>query len=323
MAFSKNMKQALKIFTLASIFLLFAMSYWLLATHTHAVEAKPIAQQIRISPAILNIRLAPGKTYRYEIKIDNLLSVPLPVDAAMESFMTDEEGDYTFDKNDQSFRTNEIAPWINIDENKFIIPALSSKKLTVTVSLPKTIPIGGYYGMLFFTPRIPLSGQYQSVVSSKVGVLMLASIGVAEPFIAKANILTFQPTKFIFDSEPSSFVFRVKNNSLTHFSAKAFIEIGSIFHKPNIFEAEEKIILPGNIRRWNVTVPKRMSLIPIQWATLNVSTGNGTSISKNIIILHFPIRLALISITILSMIFFVIFRRKNIIKALKILIGKG
>lgn len=312
----------LRIFTLASIFFLLAISHGLLARYTHAAEAKPITQQIRLSPAILNIRLSPGKTYTYGIKIDNLLPVPLPVDAAMESFMTDEEGGYEFDRGGQSFRTNEITPLISIDEDKFIIPALSSKKITVTVSLPKTIPVGGYYGILFFTPRIPQNGQYQSVVSSKVGVLMLASIGVAEPFIAKADILTFQPTKFVFDSEPPSFTFRVKNDSLTHFSAKAFIEIGFIFDKPKVFEAGEKIILPGNTRRWNLAVSKRVSFMPIQWATLRISTGDGTSISKSIVILHFPVRLALVTLAILSVVFFVIFRRKNVTKALKILVNK-
>ncbi len=300
--------------------LLFSIGLIVLTSKASCAQEKiKTTQLVRISPVILNISLSPGKVYVYDIKVENLLDIPLPIDAGMESFDTDEEGNYTFLENG-SINTSRLISWSSLDQDKFIIKPKSAETVRLTVTIPKKVPIGGYYSVLFFTPRLPVQGQYQSLVSSKVGALMLASIGVQDPFIAKARITQFSPTQIIFDDNPLYFNFRVMNESLTHFTAKPFIEIKTLGKDPYVFEPGEKIILPGKARTWKTAFQYPSSLIPIHTATLSVSTGNGNSVKKNIFFIYFPIKKAIILVGSIMVVLLVLVRRKQIIAALRILI---
>lgn len=300
--------------------LLLLMPFAIVAVTPAFSETPRVTQLIRISPVILNISLSPGKTYTYDITVENLLNVPLPVDAAFDSFDTNEEGEFLVTDEQNTIKTSPLLAWSKVDKAQVIIEPKTKHTVHLTVSIPEKVPVGGYYGMLFFTPRFPVYEGYRSLVSTKVGVLMLASVGVDDPFIAKARITDFKSSHWLFDKNPLSFDFRVQNDSLTHFSAKPVVKISSWGTKPTEYEIEEKIILPGKARRWHTELTHTDGFFPLQAVRLRVSTGNGNFVTRELYLIRFPWKATLTVLLFMLTVSVVIVRRKNIVRSIQILI---
>ena len=304
-----------KLLILSSIVLLFA---FYLPRPTSAQE-KPVAPMMRVSPVILNISLRPGKTYVFPITVDNLLDAPLPLQASVETFNTDDEdGGYSFAASDTSL--SKLVKWSSIDESDFIINPHDRRVVHLTVTIPNRVPVGGYYAMLFFTPHNFPTSKGQNQIGAKVGVLMLASVGIQDPFSARASILDFKPTSWIFNSAPFTFDFRVKNDSLTHFSAKPRLTMTSLGGKSETYEIEEKFVFPGKVRHWNISLNEPLAIVPIRKVDLTVSTGNGAVVRKSVYILYWPFAQIIGFSLVFVGIILGIKRRQRIVKAMYILI---
>jgi len=205
---------------------------------------------VRVTPIFINMDLQKDTENTYELKIDNLLSVPLGIKTNLESLdPTDEENGIQFGppKQNQPF-----ISWISFSEKDLIIPENGSKTIKITVKPPKDAKDGGYYGILFLTPIVskPLDRTSPTVVS-RIGVLMFASIGSPKAVKPdqKAKIEEF---KFIdnFGNKTSEMILRVKSTYPYLFSAKAKVDVEQILGKTKILELEDKRILPGKIRKW-------------------------------------------------------------------------
>ena len=304
-----------KLLILYSIVLL---SAFYLPQSTSAQE-KRVAPMMRVSPVILNISLRPGKTYVFPITVDNLLDAPPPLQASLETFNTDDEdGGYSFAAPDTSL--SKLVKWSSIDESDFIINPHDRHVMNLTVTIPDRVPIGGYYAMLFFTPHEFSKSKGQNQVGAKVGVLMLASVGIQDPFSARASILDFKPTSWVFNSAPLTFDFRLKNDSLTHFSAKPRLTITSLGGKSETYEVEEKFVFPGKVRHWNISLNEPLTIVPIRKADLVVSTGNGAVVRKSVYIIYWPLAQIIGFSLVFVSVILGIKRRKRIVKAIRILI---
>ncbi len=286
------------------------------------VFAQKTAQQqtLRITPIFINMQLTPGSTSTYEVKIDNLLSVPLGIKANIESIdATNEENGISFDTPKQN---EPFVSWITFSEKDFIIPENQSKTIRIDVKTPENAKDGGYYAVTFFTPIVskPLEKKYPTVVS-RVGSVILASIGTPKPIRPdkKAEVAEFKFDKKYQDS-PSQMILRVKNAYSFHFSVKAAVEITSLFGNKKMIELEDKRILPGKIRKWTKTVDLP---IGIYKANAAVSLGGGDQIFAKTYFIIFPVStyapfiLGALALTIL------VFGRRRILKAIKVLVKDG
>lgn len=273
--------------------------------------------EIGVSPVILNIELSPGKKYSYEITITNSSRSPLPTTLTFDNFETDETGiDFsTIDSQNE----NSILPWVTLSEKDFIIPAQSKKTVTLIISLPDTIPVGGYYGVLFVEPVVSAQTK-TSVVSAKVGVLMLANIGVS----TKKNTVEFVSSVFdkaLYVEGPVKNTLRIKNTTLNHFSVKPVLTIEPFLGKSFSVPLEEKIIFPGKVRKWESQFELSDYYHGYYKTTLKVSTGNGNQQVLTGYILAFPVIPALSILITLSVIILVAAYRKRVIKAVRILLS--
>ena len=161
--------------------LLTAVFFGFLPQHVHAA-----GQSLRVSPVIINVALSPDKTYTHEVTIENLTNAPMPLKASFNDFITTgEEGGYVF----QDTKTNPLLSWSTLSESEFILSPKEKKKLQLTIHTPKQIPLGGYYGVLFFEPVIQNSQPTTTTINSKIGILMLANVGVPDPKAKKAEIV--------------------------------------------------------------------------------------------------------------------------------------
>ncbi len=291
------------------ISLLILTTSYLLLTADDQAQTKSATPMISVSPAILNIVLSPGQTYTYEIKLTNLLEVPLPINSFFERLETIDE-----DKSPVS----SLLSWLKTDQQNFIIPAKSTKIVHLTVPLPSRIPIGGYYGLLFFQPLFPHVTAYSSLVGAQIGIPIMAAVGLPDPFIANAKINEFSFDRLWFASGNISFHFRVANLSLSHFSAKPFLNINPLFGHVTKIPLVEKIILPGRTRLWQENISAKIPL-GLYRTTLAVSVGNGQQMTQNRILLVMPLtKLFIVLIGILA-IFYVYRKRRRLPKILRIL----
>lgn len=281
-------------------------------------KAMAAEQTLRVSPVIINVTLSPGKTYNHEVAIENLSSSPLPLRATLRDFMTGgEEGGYIFEET----KANPLLSWIKLDESEFILNPKEKKTVQMTITTPKSIPVGGYYGVLFFEPVQQGDQSQATKVNTKVGVLMLANIGVQDPNAKKAEILAFS-TDFIHTNGRVPFLLRVKNIALNFFAAKPNLTITPLIGwnmQDKEFALEEKIIFPGNVRRWTMETTVQDLSPNIYKAQMAVSTGNGQIITNEKYFIVFPFVYALVTIVVITIAFLLICKRTRLRKAVQAL----
>ena len=293
-----------------------------------AGAAKAAQQSLRVSPVIINVALSPDKTYDHEITIENLTNAPMPLKASFNDFITSgEEGGYVF----ENTRTNPLLSWTKLNETEFILNPKEQKKLQLTIKTPKSISLGGYYGVLFFEPVVQNAVPNATRVSSKIGILMLANVGVPDPNSEKAEILTFS-TDLLSQDGNVPLLLRVKNISLNFFTAKPILTLKPLIYNviPDLIgdpvngekelSFEDKIIFPGQVRRWTEESAIQGLSPNIYTAHMAVSTGDGQYVVMEKYFVVFPIMKALLIIGVLILVMFLIVRRKQLRQAVKELI---
>ncbi len=298
----------------AGALLTIAICFSILSNRAIALEkVQPhVKQMIRVSPVILKVKLDPGTKQNYQVKIENLLDAPLPLRASVEGFdASDEEYGITISEENIA---SPLMDWISLSDQDAILPAKTAKDFTIQITVPDKVPLGGYYAMIFFTPIFP-----GVPVSSKIGVLALANIGVQDQK-NKAEIVTFDFDHKIYERGPIGATIRIKNTSLNYFSAKPALTIKPLFGEEQTFELEEKTILPGKIRRWQRAFDIPNLYGGIYTATLAVSLENGDYIYSTTHFVGFPVTKAVLIILGTLSSIYILLNRKKVSKALKILI---
>lgn len=286
----------------------------------NVVLAKTPEATIRVSPIIITLPLSPGKTMQQEVTVENLTSNPLPLQANLNDFITTgEEGGYRFEET----KTNPLLTWTMINEKNFILAPKEKKHINLTITTPRTVPLGGYYGMLFLQPITP-DNKAVLQVQSKVGVLILANIGVPDPKAKQATIETYS-TELFPTNDALPMLLRVKNISLHFFTAKPILTISPLLpfskHEESPLYLEDKIIFQQKIRRWEqeIALPK---LQPnIYKARMSVSTGNGRYVTAESYFIIFPFAQIIIGTAIAIVMLFLLLKRKRLKKTFQALLS--
>lgn len=242
-----------------------------------AAADKSSKQALRVSPVIIELPLKPGAKINKEITVTNLSVDAIPLTAFLEPLETGDDADNP----PNQIQTSPLPSWIHLDPQDMILDPGTSRIINMTVDIPDHINVGGYYAMVSLSPLQRTGTVKTAQIQSQIGVIILGSIGVSgnEPAEKTGQISYFNLKKPSYDfGESPEFSIRVKNISLSHFSAKpliTFIPLWTI-GKP---EAEtqiitEKIILPGKSRVWDETA--RLGLkTNLYQVKLGLSLGSG------------------------------------------------
>lgn len=295
-----------------------AISLVLLQGKSSAVSAATPIQQLRVSPVIIHIPLTPLSETSYEVTVENLTAVPLPLKATFSDFdVATEDGGYVF----TDTRTSPLLSWTSLDKTDVILPAKTKETLRIHLKTPQKIPLGGYYGILFFEPVLPQS-KGNTLVSARVGVLLLANIGAVDSAAHKGEILSFS-SGFLHETPTIPLRVRVKNTSLNFFTAKPMLTISPLLGESHQQALEEKIIFPGKVRRWEYPLRLEGVTYGIYHINIAVSTGGGDILREGQWIIILPWRLGggMLFVGIIFLLFFV--KRKNIGMAASILVGRN
>lgn len=281
----------------------------------HAAEPSFVVSNMRVSPILLKIQLEPGTKHIYPISIENLSSAPMPIRANTEGFdPSDEQSGFT--PNPPS-EVSPLATWITIDEPDAIIPARDSHEFFIKISIPDTVPIGGYYAIIYFTPLYP-----NGTIGSKIGVVTLANIGIQDAIKNKAQIVDFRFDKPVYEHGPITGSLRIQNDALHYFSTKPSLSIKPYWGASDTVELDEKTILPGKSRSWKSVFTIQNSKWGIYNATITAIIEGGDTITKTIPLIIFPHTLTLYILLVLSCLLLIIRKRKNVQNALRVLVNR-
>jgi len=268
---------------------------------------------LKVTPVIIPLQLSPNQTISKDIVIENISSVPQPLRAVFSDFeTTGEDGGY----NIQETAKNPLLSWSSVSPRELLIPAHSKATVRLEIRTPNKIPVGGYFGMLFFEPVPEPSRIAQSTqVIARIGVLLLGSVGVQDK--RQLSVLTFDPP-FLNNSGDIKTILRVKNTGLEYITAKPILTVTPLFATSSKTIWEDKVVFPGNVRRWEKTI--QLPNWNIYHLTMAVSKGNGKYITEERTVIVFPYLPILLILFVVVLLLLVIFKRKQIQKALKIVL---
>ena len=301
-----------RFFYILTLLIISSTLFFMKNTPTYAQATQPM---LRISPAILPLQLDPGTTKEYMVTVENLTNSALPVHVSIENFDSNNE-DSGFIPGTPS-EESPLVKWTSVSPTDLLFAPKEKKTVTLTVKIPAEVPVGGYYEMIYFSPLISAAGI---PVNSKIGLLLLANIGIQDDSTQKAKLLTYDFNKWLFEDNPVTTTIRIQNTSLNYFDAKVKLVIQPLFGKPKEYPLDEKIILPGKVRRWMVTLNLDKPLVGIYWSKLIISTGDGKTTMVVKQFYAYPLSHTLIIITLLAIFLFTIIYNKRIWKAIKLFI---
>lgn len=296
--------------------LLYLFLIFLLAT-PYVFAAKPesvIKPFISVYPVIFNIAMQPGKTTMHEIIVTNLLDSPLPIHSSLESFNLS-DNDYG-EKPPPSF-----SAWAQVDQPDMILAPGESKKIHVRVSLPKKIALGGYYANLNLEPKLLTTNIITDThIQPQIEILFLGSVGV--PSITnKIGAIEEFTFPVVSNEKTIHTTFKVKNISLYHFSAKPQFKIKPLIGAVQEKLVEEKLVLPGRARSWEIASLSLDANYNIYKVQLQISVGNGVKIMAKRYIIVFPYKKFLLTLGVLLLSISILKKRKQVAKALTILVS--
>ncbi len=307
---------------LIRISILLGVALLLFFSPKYAHAQTPANALIRISPLIIPISLSPGSTVTQDITIENLTTDPMPATATVENFEeTDDTGTLMPQPPDM---TGGMASWISFESPDLLLAPKGKSTLKVHITVPSTVPLGGYYTMVYITPSLIVRDTQAPRIIPKIGVLFLSSIGVPPEDIKKprATISGFSVLPFISQQNPLTVSLRANNVSLSHISAKPVLTITPLWGPIQHIQLPEKIIFPGKSRFWKdqivISEPNRI----FYSAELHLSTGEGQIISKKTVFLFFPWQPVFGVISILITGLLLVKSRKRIRAAFLELMGK-
>ena len=309
---SKLKAQGLKLYAfnfqlLTLSFLLLAFSFQLSA---NSVSAAPSSLSIR--PSIISLSLSPGKTSHTPLSIINNGVSPLPIRLRFEPLST---------LSDTSVRPlQSIERWISLSSSSLLIPSQQEKIIDVQIALPKTISLGGYYGMIYVEQLAPSQTSSGSVVLTKMGVLVLGSVGVQEVPLNSIEIQKLTLANSISETSTLQLSFDVKNAALNHISAKSYLKIHPLLGKEETVQLDEKLVFPGTKRGWNTSFSVQKDRQLYYAADLYVSIGNGLTQKKSFSFVIFPVQQAIILVLCIAIGISIVRKRKQIKQAVEIMV---
>lgn len=312
--FLKSCKER-QIFTLkVQIILLIGIIVLLFSPSISFAQTTP---SLKVTPVIIPLQLSPGKVQTHKIEIENLSTAALPLRAQFSDFEpASEDGGYILEQNSKT----SLASWISLSEKEFILAPKEKKIIQLQIQTPATIPVGGYYSLLFFEPVLPKVTN-ATMVQSRIGILILGDIGIYDKKEQKADILTFSLGGIIHEQPTLPLLLRVQNTNLHHVNAKPFLILKPLFGNEQEYALEEKYIFPGKVRRWHHELTaENVQAIGIYQAMIKVSTGNGEQISAKTFFIIFPVSKTLLLLIILTTTLFFYKKRKQIRTAMRILV---
>jgi hypothetical protein len=272
------------------------------------------AQGIEISPALVELNAARGKTYNINLKVTNVTASDLEYDYSVNDFNSaGESGSPHVILDSKLPATASVITWIS-PVSQFTLQARKSKSITVQIVIPTNAEPGGHYGVLRFSGKAPKLEETGVGLSVSAGVLLLIRVNGA--ISEKATLASFYSSQngkqsSVFENSPITFVTRIKNEGNIHVKPVGSIELHDMFG--NLVKTLpvgdiNSNVLPSSIRRYEAQYDNKWM---IGRYTANLALGYGTTgqaITGTISFWVIPYKIILACLVILATVIYILVR---------------
>lgn len=231
------------------------------ATAAHAVEPGS-GQALEIAPPLVNLKADPGQTVKADIKIRDIAKTPLIVTGEVNDFTSQgEAGIPKVDVDSEERSPYSIIDWVE-PLNQLRLEPQEIKNLPITINVPANASPGGYYGVIRFTATPGELDQSGVALSASLGALIFLRVnGDAEESMNIEELFAEKNGRrgVFFDSQPITFVQRIKNTGNVQEQPVGILKVSDMFGNTiaNLtFNAERRNVLPDSIRRFETSLDK-------------------------------------------------------------------
>jgi hypothetical protein len=280
---------------------------------------------LAISPPTFELTANPGDKLKNSLRVDNIADVAQEVTVLRRNFEAlGEEGGIDLSEGDSPYS---LANWIQVSPDKITIPARQSQTFDFSIGVPANAAPGGRFGSIVFkTDAKPVPGQSGVAISQELGALVFVKI--AGDVQEKALLAGFDTSKKMNAGKPVDFNVRVKNEGNVQFKPTGTITISNFLgRKVATVPIDAQNVLPGATRKMSGKWQNRWMLGRYQ-ATASVVYGSNKQIlTSTTSFWAFPYQLTFKNVAVVLIILvplgaLIYTRRKRIIKAIKILLGR-
>lgn len=285
---------------------------------TSAVNAQTAgqgaAQGLEISPALVELNAAKGKTYTIKLNVTNVTASDLVYKTSIDDFAAkDETGTPQIIVDSKLPESASIKTWVSTSAS-FSLKSRESRVVTAEVTIPSDAEPGGHYGVLRFSGGAPQVEQTGVGLSASAGVLLL--VRVDGLITEKASVASFdtansdKQTSF-FEQSPITFVTRIKNEGNIHVKPVGSIELRDTFGnlvKTMPVNDDKSNVLPASIRRFDTTFDGGW-MIGHYTANLTLGYGStGQAITATTSFWVIPYKLLIVGILVIATLIYVLSR---------------
>jgi hypothetical protein len=204
---------------------------------------------LTVSPLMLEITVKPGEQLRREIKVDNVTSRTLSLQAVPRNFVPAGETGHP-QITDQNTPYS-LASWITVAPVQFTLAPKASTKVAYTISVPANAEPGGHFGSVT-VKTVPSEETGAVSIVQEVGSLLL--VRVPGDIKEGAEIESFKATPGFSEKGPIDLELRLKNTGNIHFRPNSTVTITNLFgQKLAELKYEQGNVLPQSVRRFNTT----------------------------------------------------------------------
>ncbi len=262
--------------------------------------------EILLSPASDTIDLKAGQTFEGKFKVYNTGDIDFDFNVSASPYSVKNE-DYDQDFNQQTDQT-QLSDWVEFEQVDYFIKAGESVDVKYKVDVPKDIPAGGQYAVLF--AETALNSEGSSIkANQRVGILLYAHTDGKTVLEGNADQPKIPKIKF-----DSNLVVKqlIENTGNTDFDATVQMTVKTLFGK----EIEINLNSPDGKQLHNregiKVLPKSRRAIEVKWQSaplfglykVNISTKflDKTSESDGWVLFISPIIIAIIALAIIMII---------------------
>jgi hypothetical protein len=251
------MKNALRIKTLTTLFLIFALlSGFSFTNVTRAQENEGLS--LTLSPNLLDIRATPGEIVEDKVKIYNNLSNKVVIVPQIYALKVEGESGGAVPKEEITAADEHIS-WFRYDVPEVVANSNEWVDVPFRIEIPDDAAFGYYYALTFAPkdePNIQTNGA-QTTLSARASVFLLLNVE-KNGAIADLSLLDFSAERTIFEYLPANFRVRVENLGNVHLRPK-----GDVFiRRPG--SKEDLAIIRVNETNGNV-LPGTKRVFELSW----------------------------------------------------------
>lgn len=213
-----------------------------------------MVRALTISPPVIELKLKPGESQEFFLKVFNETEEDLYLSLALSSFKaSDQEGRPLIDE-EKIFQ--DYFSWFAFSENSLILKPLEVKSVRAVVNVPEKATPGGYYLAVLWQTSAAAGGARTSLgISSEVGYLILLRVDGEIKEQGNLSNFSLKKSRSLFNPLPVVFSLNFNNLGNVHLKPQGKIEIRNKFgFLVKVLEVNPTggNVLPGSSRQFNI-----------------------------------------------------------------------